>query len=188
MCVICSGDSVFDIVTQLASNKKLISELKGIYNFEYKEDVLQDIFLQIIEKEPKEKILALCKNNQMKYFLVNILKMQVMSPTSKNNYNYKNRLIGDNIRMKSILMDDTGKEVDWDLNQLQEWVNVELDKMEKESGMRGKYNKIIFLKVVESDKTFKELEKEMNINRNNIFYTYNKVRKHLKETLKKFYL
>lgn len=184
-CIYCSGTNITDIVAQLASNRKLMVELKQIHSAEYTNDMIQDMWLYLLERVDEDKLINLCSSNQIKWFLLKIIKTQTQSSSSttavryRNPYNYipyKNQYITPEV-IKNIMghNDDTHT----DLTPFNTKVEEILDKLHF-------YDREIFLYVVNSGKTYKELEKELKISHYNIGHTYRKVREILQNKLKGF--
>ncbi len=177
MCL-CSGTSKNDIISQIAGNKKFINELKKISPKEYSEDVIQDLFLRFLEVEPEQKFVDLCKNNQMKFYIIRCLIRQMYPNKTKrykslNGYNME-AIDDEDYRLIDIPLIET----DWNTDAISNIVKKELDKM-------NFYDRQIFELVTYSGKTFKELSEQINIADYNIYYTFNKVRVKLRNKLKK---
>lgn len=168
----CSGENKYEIVNELANNKPLMKELtKILQNKEYANDIIQDIFLQMLEKEPTNKLISLCKNNEMKFFLISIIKNQ------QNNKNsiYKKYLDFDYKFFE--LEQQNEKQIDY----------IKFDNIvKKELKKLSIYQQEIFNLVVNSDKTYKQLEKKVNIKDYSIKYTFAQVKKILQKKLKAY--
>jgi len=175
----CSG-TTNQIVKQLANDKKLMNELKKIHNEEYIEDIIQDIFLQFLEKEDETKLQRLCAENQMKFFIIGILIRQSQSKkTTKNykqlhSYNLNLDIVEDEYTQFKAIPDG----IDWNTEEVSRIVEKELAKLHF-------YDREIFELVIKEGLTFQELGKKINIKPNNIFYTFNKVRTKLRNKIKK---
>lgn len=171
----CKPTSKMDIIRQLASNEQLLYELKNIHQAEYTDDVIQDIWLRFIECEDEDKLIKLCEQNQMKFYLIRILINQTRSNNSKTNRTYK---IKTEINPLTLInMTEETNNIDNEL--VQDIITSELNKLTF-------YDRRIFELVANSSKTFKELEQEIKIKNYNIFYTFNKVRLQLRKALKKY--
>lgn len=78
---LCSGTSIQRIVEMLSINEQLLIIARDIIKEDH-QDVLQDIFLELLDTKHPEKIVELCKNNQMQYYLIKIFQ------NKKNKYKH----------------------------------------------------------------------------------------------------
>ncbi len=174
----CSG-TTNQIVSQLASDKKLVAELKLINNYEYNKDVLQDIWLQLLET-PETKLQDLCNNNKMKFYLISIILRKFGTNDARNNQKYKTntQLYEGQLENSIQQYDEQNNGSEWNITAINDIVKIELLKI-------SHYDKTIFELVVNSNKTFKQLEEQINIKAYNIFNSFDKTRKRLRLKIKK---
>lgn len=179
----CSG-TTNQIVSQLASDEKLMAmlyKLKG--GKEYTQDIIQDIFLQMIEKEAEDKLQRLCAKNEMKFFLIACVSNQINKASNMTNQTKLARTYRPihtasyPVTIYEMLMTDKEDNL-IDVIEFNKAVEEEIEKLHF-------YEKFIFKTVLASDKTFKELAKEINIKEYNIFYTYNKTKLKIRKKLKR---
>lgn len=181
----CTGNTALDIVAQLANNTKLVTELKAIHVAEYTNDMMNDIWLYLLESVSNEKLSKLCKDNQIKFFLIKIITNQVYSKKSdtavkyRNPFNYLRNT--DRYVSPDVIRDIMGhvNEKDIDYTTFNKKVEEELAKLHF-------YDREIFIHVINSDKTYKELSKELKIADYNIGHTYRKVCEILRIKMKSY--
>lgn len=181
----CTGNTSPDIVNQLSNDSKLVNELKNIHQAEYTDDMLQDMWLYLLDRVKPEKLTHLCEKDQMKYFLLSIIKTQVNSRSSKTAVNYRNQFNyqpnSNTYYTKEVIKTIMGYEDDRKIDL--EAFNI---KVAKELSKIGWYDREIFIRVVNSGKTYAQLAQEIRIADYNIANSFRKTRKLLQKKMKKW--
>ena len=91
---------VEDIITKILKCSNQQTDLQ------YADDLAQDIYIQLLEMEDN-KIQQLVEHNQMRYYLVGVIKHNLFSTTSKFYYKYKKHEFDlDEESIKKIIIED----------------------------------------------------------------------------------
>lgn len=178
-----------EVVIQMAQDKKLQSEIKHMFGYKnYASDIVQDLYVTILQLKNEENLLQACHNNQLKYWLFSILKIQ------KNNNQYKNTL---DIEPTAYVFEKSSDNYQNDYiytqekehrEYLVETLKEELIKLDKKNW----YNALIFNRYCELKEeyrlkgkklTFKQFGQEMKIDKDSLFVVIKKVKDKLKHKI-----
>lgn len=184
---ICSGDSINDIITQLASNKSLNNELKKImHNVDYADDIIQDLYIQLLTKEKSNDIIRLCKENKLKGKLITIVKNRFLENNRLLAKNYNTNLNSNEQKIKDILsiQDNTQPK---DFTILVQSIYKDLEEWDTKS-TRLACHKKRFLQIIESDLPVSKLAIQLKLNPNTLYRSYTYVKNYLIKTYNDIYL
>lgn len=163
------------LMNHLASDKKLLNEVKAKIHKHWSEDIFQDILMYIHEKYDEEFLLKLNTKNQIKYFIFGILWRQTHSTKNKTYKNYGLGYSGLEIKFDLPIETDNSNYELFDPSQSKELIDNAL------KDNVNWYDKEIFLTYLNSNKSFRELELELNISRTSLTNTVNKVKQKIKD-------
>ena len=163
-----------DIFNHLAADSSLQSEVQKKIKRHYAPDILQDIFLYMFEKYDEEKIQELNNKNEIIYFIYGILWRQ--THTKKNNtYQIYGKQYESNCELTNQeLFEETNIHQIFDPKDAERIIKEVVDELEW-------YDKEIFNIYLYSNKSFKTLEKELNISDTSLARTVKKVKLKIKQ-------
>ena len=161
------------IIDAFARDKKMKREIENICRCKEIDDLMQIIYLYLLEMK-EETIIELNETKKLKYFIIRMVLNQINSTTSL----YYRQYVRNSFLFDEELMGKTDSK-DWNVNELNDVVTAELQKLP------FYYRKIFEMVADNPDKTFPQLAKQYKIKSYSIFYTYAKVRKILKKSIRK---
>ena len=189
-----------DIVSELSIDLAFIKNLKKIAKLRDDDtlnDLMQELYVILLTK-PDELIIQLNKKDELKYFIIKIVQVMVFGK-SKQYFNKKNLLTYlDDLELKdsegniiknteqnealAIYNDIKATEVEDDRIRI---IN-EIINDNKNKNKRNKYTYTLFDIYVYNDKTYKELEKEIDIKAVSIWNAVTKTKQNILKLYKKY--
>lgn len=184
----------YDVIDAFSRDKKLRKEIEGICKSKQIDDLLQEIYLSLLEKSD-ELILGLNKREQIKYYIIRMVISQYHSKTSRyyklfkknhlfmeidNEINSPEEMGWFEIQQQHSYMEFIDNELNIDREN-----DIEKDKTDKlifindEINNLNWYDKQIFLLYIGQKTSFTKLSKKLNISRNSLFNTVNNVKKQI---------
>lgn len=179
-----------DVINNIARDKKLIKEIQGICKTNKIDDLLQELYLILLTKKD-ELITNLNERGEVKFYIIRVIMSQYFSTSSKYYELFKkqNGYIADfneefseekqeNVISKMSMEDYYKTEEDNEKakNEREKLLFIQ-QQLEKENW----YDREIFERYMGEKTSFTKLSKKLNISRNSLWNTVDKVKKTIKK-------
>lgn len=193
---------IYTAVTSLSSicllffeDKKLQTQVKKYFNYRNSDDIVQEVYLMILNQKDEEYIVNLCKNNKFHYWLFGCLKNQRDDKYSRYNTLFTNKKLNHHSEQLKYISETTTEnnfesqiEKDNRLN-LEEIIKQELQSIDRKKWYDVKifYNYVQFLERCQENDlkpNFGDFSKEMNIEYNSLYATIKRVQTKIKKRIK----
>jgi DNA-directed RNA polymerase specialized sigma24 family protein len=182
-----TGKTKNDIINCLAYDKKFIAEMKiFIGNLPAIQELMQDIYVILLESD-EEKIIYLNEKDELKFYLVAIIKNQFKNPNG--DFYKKNRIKNINIEDLSWTLHEENNEIE---SEIQKETTIKHNKVINSIENLDWYSKKIAKMYFVEGKSFRtiskelvneKLPKEFKISTFSLFNTIQKVKQTIKEQM-----
>ncbi len=177
------------------SDKKLQSQVKKYFSYKNSDDLIQEVYLMILNQKEPDNLIQIAKDNKFQYWLFSCLKNQRDDKYSRYNTLFTNKKLNSHSNQLQYIADTTTEnsfelqiEKENKLN-LEEIIKDELSKIDKKKWYDIKifYNYVQFLERCQENDLkphFGDFSKEMNIEYNSLYATIKRVQTKIKRRLK----
>lgn len=193
-----SATTKYDIVNSIAHDYKLHREIKGICKTSDIEDLLQELYIILLDKV-EEFICGLNERNQIKYFIIKIIQNQYLSNDSPYTRKFKKR--PNHIEFDSILNDEISSNIEVQ-RSYNEFITTQREEEQQDFKAKKIEEKILFIQqelskmdwydkllfndyYMDEDATYAKLSKKTHIPITSIFNSVKSTKNKIKKAYKK---